>query len=207
MVFGLQAGFGLVLLFSLPSFYAFDFDEFWIINEVEINNTFSPYFSGFNYSVIDHPQLRNLIQPNNSLIKRLSDDLTVNLTSDLEVVQVFYSYVHDNIDYHYENKLISASEVLVQGRGDCTGMSVLLTSLLRSKGFDAYTHYGVKHSYVALKLNDSWIGIDPMMDGLDFVFNHRINDSVSDDAYFIDDSFQPFIFNENETLMNSDWLF
>jgi len=116
------------------------------------------------------------IQPQS--VKWKADEITSK--GGEEAIKEIYDWIRNNIHYvplefsaltGYEPH--SASEILERGNGDCKDFSVILTSLLRSKGFDAEPVlfspfnsslpgiYNFNHVVVRVKLNEKIIWLDP----------------------------------------------
>ena len=78
-------------------------------------------------------------------VKTLADEITREATTDDEKVAAIYHWVERNINYLSIKASLSsgwaghaASETLSNGYGDCTDVAVLVASLCRSVGVDAY---------------------------------------------------------------------
>jgi hypothetical protein len=60
-------------------------------------------------------------------------------------------YSNDLVNHGAFNHLATAEEVLQSGRDDCDGQAVLLCSVLRYAGYEAYTLIGASHSWVEVQ--------------------------------------------------------
>jgi len=82
--------------------------------------------------------------------------------------------VYERLDKVYGQSRDRASEVLKQGKGDCTEHSRLFVALCRAVGIRArevkglvYANYGQGgpglywHAWAEVKVGDAWIAVDP----------------------------------------------
>jgi hypothetical protein len=63
-------------------------------------------------------------------------------------------YSNDLVNHGAFNHLATAEEVLQSGRDDCDGQAVLLCSVLRYAGYEAYTLIGASHSWVEVEAEE-----------------------------------------------------
>ena len=109
----------------------------------EINGERITYFNTLDDQYAWYRQLVKQIGNENATIKSKAEEITGNVTGDLEKVKKVFQWVQDNIRYiAFEDGIAgfkpeSAQEVLRKKYGDCKGMGNLLTEILKSLGYDA----------------------------------------------------------------------
>ncbi len=72
-----------------------------------------------------------------------------------EFIQSQIEYTNDFLTYGSLDHLPTAEEVLSSGKDDCDGQAVLLCSVLRYSGYEAYTVVGPSHAWVEMEESDS----------------------------------------------------
>ena len=120
-----------------------------------------------------------LLEPNSPSIKSLNDgfeesyDYIVSLTEEdfvfldeliIEISNIYVqsqiSYKGDISNYHSIDHLATTSEILKRGADDCDGQAILIASLLRYRGYDAYVVFGYSHVWVEVHLDNKVIYVN-----------------------------------------------
>jgi len=120
-----------------------------------------------------------LLDPNSSAIKNLNDgfeesyDFLLKLKREdivfldeiiIEISNIYVqsqiSYRSDTSNYHSIDHLATTSEILKRGADDCDGQAILIASLLRYRGYDAYVVFGYSHVWVEVHFNNRVISIN-----------------------------------------------
>ncbi len=120
-----------------------------------------------------------LLDPNSSAIKSLNDrfeesyDFLLKLKREdivfldeliIEISNIYVqsqiSYRSDTSNYHSIDHLATTSEILKRGADDCDGQAILIASLLRYRGYDAYVVLGYSHVWVEVHLGNKIISIN-----------------------------------------------
>ena len=120
-----------------------------------------------------------LLDPNSSAIKSLNDrfeesyDFLLKLKREdivfldalmIEISNIYVqsqiSYEGDTSNYHSIDHLATTSEILKRGADDCDGQAILIASLLRYRGYDAYVVFGYSHVWVEVHLGNKIISIN-----------------------------------------------
>ncbi len=186
--------------FVLPT-TTFNYKDYWVENKENITSMFNPYIEKFHQIYcIDHNGLRELLQQNQK-IKAVADNLTSNLTTELEIVYTLHQFVYNNIKYEEIDDLLTPEQILSKGKGDCSEKSILLAALLETKNINAYVADGYEHRYVFTKIDGTWLPIDPSTSDFYFVYKNWNNEYIKDYTSNI----QSFIFNSTVTLFNKNW--
>lgn len=93
-----------------------------------------------------------------------TEDLALLDQFTLEVSNI---YIHSQIEYkrdlnNYQciDHLATSSEIVERGADDCDGQAILIASLLRYRGYDAYVVVGYTHVWVDVHLDDRVISIN-----------------------------------------------
>ena len=108
-----------------------------------------------------------LVDVNNPRLRVLADRLGSWLN--------MYYWVRDNIRYKpqglYHDTWKSPQETLEQREGDCEDLALLLLTLLRIRGYNAWARIAriqrlkdnkiLYHVYVVIKRDDEWLILDP----------------------------------------------
>jgi hypothetical protein len=158
--------------------------------EFFLDSRLEDYVSIFNDQGIDYSGLRSLIQPDE--VRETAFNITINEDSDLGKVRVVHSFIRDNVVYKQRLDYISAGQVLLEGWGDCSEMSLLAASMLESLGFKSFITNGQGHVFVITMVNDSWVIVDPTLD-----FQASQETWIN---YLID---KPYLINSTNTLIAS----
>lgn len=72
-----------------------------------------------------------------------------------EYIESQIVYINDFFNHASMDHLPTAAEVLSSRRDDCDGQAVLLCSVLRYKGYDAYTMVGPSHAWVEVNAEET----------------------------------------------------
>ena len=175
--------------------------DFWLQNRDEIKRMFNPYVDSFHpIGCIDQTGLRELITPTPS-IKELSDELTSDSIDELDVAYKLHQYVYKNIEYEFIDESLDPEEILFLKRGDCSEKSILLSSLLTSKGISNYVVNIPTHRYVFIRIDGIWLPVDPTAIDFYYVFD-AWNESNSRKHYV---NSEIFMFNQTHTVFNKEW--
>ena len=178
--------------------------EFWIKNEHRIKETFNPYIdSFFTIHCMDQSGLREQITPTNR-IASLSHELTSNSSDSLDIAYSLHQYVYENIDYEITDGSFNAKQILDLKHGDCSEKSILLASLLTSRGIPMYVANTPNHRYVFVNINGTWLPIDSTVSDFYFVYDVW-RDGSSFKNYYTDGNSQNFMFNQTHTIFNKEW--
>jgi hypothetical protein len=178
--------------------------EFWIKNEHNIKETFNPYIdSFFTLYCMDQAGLREQIIPTDRIIS-LSNELTSNSSDSLDIAYSLHQYVYKNIDYQITDGSFNAEQVLDLKHGDCSEKSILLASLLLSKGIPIYVANTPNHRYVFVEINGTWLPIDATVYDFYFVYDIWKDESLLKNYYTSENS-QIFMFNQIHTIFNKEW--
>jgi len=178
--------------------------DFWIKHEHEIKETFNPYINSFfTIHCMDQSGLREQIKPTSRIIE-LSHELTSNSSDSLDIAYSLHQYVYENIDYEITDGSFDAEQILDLKHGDCSEKSILLASLLISRGIPIYVANTPNHRYVFVKIDRAWLPIDPTVSDFYFVSDVWKNES-SLKNYYIDENSQIFMFNQTHTIFNKEW--
>ena len=86
------------------------------------------------------------------------DELIIEISNIY--VQSQISYEGDTSNYHSIDHLATTSEILKRGADDCDGQAILIASLLRYRGYDAYVVFGYSHVWVEVHLDNKIISIN-----------------------------------------------
>lgn len=86
------------------------------------------------------------------------DELIIEISNIY--VQSQISYRSDTSNYHSIDHLATTSEILKRGADDCDGQAILIASLLRYRGYDAYVVFGYSHVWVEVHLDNKIISIN-----------------------------------------------
>jgi len=178
-----------------------EYRVYWIENKVNIAVKFNSYIGKFHQiDCIDHRKLRELLYPNHE-IKIIANNITANLTDELDIAYALHQFVHANIEYKEINKSLTPAQILSLRKGDCSEKSILLASLLKTVNINSYVADGYKHRYIFVEINGIWLPIDPSTKDFYFVYKNWDNKQIN---YYHSD-IQPFIFNSKTTLFNKNW--
>lgn len=105
---------------------------------------------------------QQLIQP--EIAKSFYDELSDNVKDDPEqifsVIERKVEYKNDILNYKAVNHLATTEEVLQTLRDDCDGQAVLLCSILRYAGYDAYAVVGPYHAWVETEYNGQYTKVN-----------------------------------------------
>ncbi|MCK4637708.1 MAG: hypothetical protein KAT49_07505 [Methanomicrobia archaeon] len=92
------------------------------------------------------------------------EDLVLLDRFTLEVSNIYIQsqvgYKTDIGNYHSIDHFATSSEIIQRGADDCDGQAILIASLLRYRGYDAYVVVGYSHVWVDVHLDDRVISIN-----------------------------------------------
>ncbi len=97
----------------------------------------------------------------------LNSEVESNFYFDELIIELSYRYILSQVTYeedirnHYSlDHLATPSEVLEKGADDCDGQAVLITSLLRHRGYNAFVVMGYSHVWAEVLLDDTVLTIN-----------------------------------------------
>jgi hypothetical protein len=97
------------------------------------------------------PQQLILPEATADLYREVEENVKDDPVQVFSVIQWKVQYATDLFNYRALNHLATAEEVLLRGRDDCDGQAVVLCSVLRYAGYDAYAMIGPYHSWVEVE--------------------------------------------------------
>ena len=133
----------------------------------------------------------------------LSNKIASNPSDSLDIAYDFHHYVYEEIDYEVTNGNFNAEQILDLKHGDCSEKSILLASLLVSKGITTYVVNTPDHRYVFVKIDGTWLPIDPTIS--DFYFVYDVWQDTYSKNYYTNGNSQIFMFNQTHTLFDREW--
>ena len=94
-----------------------------------------------------------LIQPEKtaSFYADMEDTMKDNPVQMLSYIERKIKYTNDLFNYKALNHLPTTEEVLQSGKDDCDGQAILLCSVLRYAGYEAYAVIGPNHAWVEVE--------------------------------------------------------
>jgi hypothetical protein len=96
---------------------------------------------------------QHLIQPEK--VDQLSQEIgDVTPYEIFEYIESRILYTHDLFNHASVDHLPTAEEVVRSGKDDCDGQAILLCSVLRNKGYTAYTAIGPSHAWVEVETDE-----------------------------------------------------
>lgn len=103
-----------------------------------------------------------LIQPDKTahFYEEMGEDVRCNPLKIFEYIQSQILYTSDLFNHAALNHLATAEEVLASKKDDCDGQAVLLCSVLRYAGHDAYTLIGPFHAWVEVETEEGTLPIN-----------------------------------------------
>ena len=133
---------------------------------------------------------RNSFEQTETLAE-LSYDITKDFDTDFEKAYNLFEYVSKDILYvTYSDQWRTPSEVLETMDGDCTDKSILLVSLLKEAGIEAYVVYGgedmfsYQHAWVVVYLNGEWFEMDATSEDFYYVYKCKQNKDCIHEKYY-----------------------
>ncbi|MCS7304188.1 MAG: transglutaminase domain-containing protein [Thermoguttaceae bacterium] len=107
------------------------------------------------------PAIRQYLQPspliesNDPEIKALADKIAKQSKDSWSVVEAFYDWVREHIQYKKDSPLKGARAALKDGDGDCDELTALFIALCRAKGIPARTVRVPGHVWAEFYLEDA----------------------------------------------------
>lgn len=122
-----------------------------------------------------------LIQPEKAaaLYEEMEDNVKDDPVQVFSVIEWKIKYKSDVVTYGALNHLATTEEALVRGEDDCDGQAVVLCSVLRHAGYDAYAVIGPYHSWVEVRTGPEVVLVN-VEEGSWFV---KFNESVTEWNY------------------------
>ena len=96
---------------------------------------------------------QQLIQPEKvaAFYEDMEDYVKDNPVEIFSVIEVKVQYANDLVNHGALNHLATAEEVLQTRKDDCDGQAVLLCSILRYAGYEAFVAIGTTHAWVEVE--------------------------------------------------------
>lgn len=128
----------------------------------------------------------------------IARELTKDLETDLEKLEVIHKYVISNVRYDYQKAtqlpkgyIPNPEETLEEGLGICYDFSSLFASMLRAveiptkliKGYSAYTP--VYHAWNEVLIDDEWYVVDTSTDSIFYDYDVRYKIRKDDEDYLM----------------------
>ncbi|MBU7030706.1 MAG: transglutaminase domain-containing protein [Theionarchaea archaeon] len=103
-----------------------------------------------------------LIQPDKvaHFYQEMEEYVQTDPVKMFEFIEAEIQYTNDIFNHRAVNHLATAEEVLLSQKDDCDGQAVLLCSVLRYKGYDAYTLIGPSHAWVEVETDEETLSIN-----------------------------------------------
>lgn len=109
------------------------------------------------------PNPCKLIQPNSEIVLKIRDEIFPskdgNYTFEDSITVV--TYVLRRIEYNSDGNVwksfdhwATPEETIEKGQGDCEDFAILVCSILRSMGLDAWVVHGIDHAWVRVFSSD-----------------------------------------------------
>jgi len=165
---------------------------------------FNSYVGQFHeINCIDYRELRESLD-STPVVREIAVNLTKGLESELEIAYKLHEFVYLGIIYEETGSGLDPERTLTSRKGDCSAKSMLLASMLESRGIKSYVADGSAHRYVFAEINGSWMPLDATRS---FYFASRtmLNKSSPSRQYFAGSNPHQFLFNRTSTLFNNDW--
>ena len=123
---------------------------------------------------VSGPQ-KNYVKTGNPLVTSQAILLMETKKTDFEKLKSAFDFAAGNVSYKVYENWRYPEEVLETRDGDCTDKSVLLVSMLKNEGIDAYVVYGKEvkdysHAWVAAKISGNWVQIDPTAGDINYFY-------------------------------------
>lgn len=144
---------------------------------------------------------QNYIQPN--YMQEIANKIKQNTTDDLQRLQLALDYIHSKVSYEVQTRDIPLTILGVEGKGDCSDMSHLFTSITTAMGYESW-NFWVKptelnglldHEYSIVRLtNGSWLYVDPVAQNISYFYEYSF------DLNFLE-LWKPY------ELYNNEWAF
>lgn len=164
------------------------------VNPTPIQITNADYPITIKENLKEYLKEDEFINPNNENIINLANQLTANLSDEYEIAFETSNWVYKNINYNLsaisEPAKKDAVWVLSSKQGTCNELSILLTSLLRTKNIPSRIVTGIvlsekewiPHSWVEAYFpeNNKWLPFDPTFAQLGYVDENHIITKYSD---------------------------
>jgi hypothetical protein len=105
---------------------------------------------------------QQLIQPESveSFYAEMSDNVKDDPEQIFSVIERKIKYKNDILNYKAVNHLATTKEILKTQQDDCDGQAVLLCSILRYTGYDAYAVIGPYHAWVETEHHGQYIKVN-----------------------------------------------
>ena|GEM_PF-1915405 len=150
--------------------------DYWEANKEGMSETLNPLIEERSFVQISRTKQKSLFVIDEE-VTQFTYDITVLGNNELEDTYLIYEFVTNNVSYLVYDDWRDAKEVLYSRSGDCTDKSVLMVSMLESIGIEAYVVYGTgdydltSHAWVAARIDDTWLYLDPTVDDFYYVYN------------------------------------
>ncbi len=137
---------------------------FWNTNKEQFDREFNRELKECDPTLKYAPQRYDIVVFNPK-VSQVAWNVSSDGGSELEKTYLIYQYIAENFDYKVYENWRNTTEILESKNGDCADQSILLVSMLKNIGIDAYVIQGdidkSDHAWVAARVDGSWIQIDP----------------------------------------------
>ncbi len=138
---------------------------------------------------VDSPRIKSF--ENSEGVEELAQVLVEDAEDELGKAYLIFNYVAHNIEYiPYTNTWRNPAEVLKTMDGDCTDMSILMVSLMKSAGMEAYVAYGgeseteAQHAWVVASVEGVWFELDPTSTDFYYVYKCKKDVECGNERYY-----------------------
>ncbi len=147
------------------------------VNKIYEYDTTSDIYKRYTTNYYD------IIDPENAIIKKISDELWKDATDVYDYAKKCSDYVDNNLTFKdIPGMWKPTSEILKNKGGSCGGLSTVLLSLLRCKNIPARHVIAYRHAWGEFYLeNYGWIPVDPtfktfgkVVEGYGLIRSHEI---------------------------------
>ena len=165
---------------------------------------FNSYIGQFReINCIDYRELRESLN-STPLVRETALNLTKGLETELEIAYKLHEFVYLDIIYDETGRSFDPERTLATKKGDCSAKSMLLATMLESRGIKSYVADGSAHRYIFAEINGSWMPLDATR-SFYFASGAMSNKSSPARQYFAGSNPQQFLFNSTATLFNNNW--
>lgn len=166
-----------------PAMALSEIRSYWKTNKEEIGETLNPLIEDRVLIQISRESQTKLFITDEE-VTQLTYEITAHGKTDLENTYLIYDFVTNNVSYFVYEDWRDTKEILNSKSGDCTDKSILMVSMLDSLGVESYVVYGTSdyeftsHAWVAVRIDDTWLYLDPTVD--DFYYVHKTLENKSE---------------------------
>jgi hypothetical protein len=124
-----------------------------VIFVIGLGGNMNPLTWGTQVDRFLSPQQLILPEATADLYREMEENVKDDPAQVFSVIEWKVQYATDLFNYGALNHLATAEEVLRRGKDDCDGQAVVLCSVLRYAGYDAFAVIGPYHSWVEVEGN------------------------------------------------------